>query len=176
MAAAGGRKRAEANVRLDVQVDVLVEAPGWDAVAGAEALAERAALAALEACADEVPQGAEMSVTLTDDARIRLLNRHWREKDKATNVLSFPAPEMPEGVTPCPLGDVIVAFETVQREAHAEDKTIADHLMHLVVHGTLHLMGFDHEDDAEAEEMEDTERRVLAGLGISDPYALPADT
>ncbi len=158
------------------EVDVLVETPGWDVVADAAALAERAAHAALDACADEVPEAAEMSVTLTDDAHIRRLNRDWREKDKPTNVLSFPAPQMPDGVVPYPLGDVIVAFETVQREAEAEDKTIGDHLTHLVVHGTLHLMGFDHEDDAEAEEMEDTERRVLAGLGICDPYALPADT
>lgn len=157
-----------------VVVDVLRDADAWAALPNAEALAERAARAALAEIADEVPPGAEMSVTLTDDARIRVLNRDWRGKDTATNVLSFPAPDLPEGADENPLGDVIVAFETVEREARADGKTLADHFTHLIVHGTLHLMGFDHEDEDEAQEMEDTERRVLASLGISDPYALPA--
>lgn len=157
-------------------VDILVEDARWDRVPDAPALAERAAQAALAACGDAFARAAEMSVTLTDDARIRVLNRQWREKDKATNVLSFPAAEVPEDVTPEPLGDVIVALETVLAEAQAEDKRPQDHLVHLVVHGTLHLLGFDHEDDAEAEEMEEMERGILEGLGISDPYALPAET
>lgn len=157
-------------------VDILVEDARWDNVPDALVLAERAAQAALAACGDAFARAAEMSVTLTDDARIRVLNRQWREKDKATNVLSFPAAEVPEDVTPEPLGDVIVALETVLAEAQAEDKRPQDHLVHLVVHGTLHLLGFDHEDDAEAEEMEEMERGILEGLGISDPYALPAET
>lgn len=159
-------------------VDVLVEDERWCGVPDAEALAIRAAeatLAALRTEGEDVPEPAEMSVTLTDDARIRVLNRDWRDKDKPTNVLSFPAADLPPGAAPQPLGDIIVALETVLKEAEAENKRPADHLVHLVVHGTLHLMGFDHEDDDEAEEMEAMERRILAGLGIDDPYALPQD-
>ncbi len=159
-----------------VDIDVMLDDAGWSVVADAEAVAVRAARAALASLGDAVPPGAEMSITFTDDARIRILNRDWRDKDKATNVLSFPAPELPEDVQPQPLGDVIIARETVLAEAAAEDKRPEDHLAHLVVHGTLHLMGFDHEDDVEAEEMEAAERRILAGLGISDPYALPTES
>lgn len=159
-----------------VAIDVMVDDDGWSAVPDAEGVAERAARAALASLGEEVPPGAEMAITLTDDARIRILNRDWRDKDKATNVLSFPSPDLPEDVTPQPLGDVIVARETLLAEALTEDKRPEDHLAHLVVHGTLHLMGFDHEDDAEAEEMEAAERRILAGLGISDPYALPTES
>ncbi|WP_166657192.1 rRNA maturation RNase YbeY [Azorhizobium sp. AG788] len=166
---------AEAEEAVAVEIDVLVEDDGWSALPDAAEIAIAAARAALASLGDEVPEGAEMSITLTDDARIRILNREWRDKDKPTNVLSFPAAELPEGVVPQPLGDVIVARETVFSEALAEDKTPAHHLAHLVVHGTLHLMGFDHEDDDEAEEMEAAERQILASLGIDDPYALPAE-
>ncbi|MEP9377493.1 rRNA maturation RNase YbeY [Aquabacter sp. CN5-332] len=159
-----------------IEVDVLIEADGWAVLPEAGTLAERAVRAALlEAAEMEPGEAFEMSVTLTDDARIRILNRDWRGKDKPTNVLSFPAADVPDDVTPVPLGDVIVALETVEAEAKDEDKRLADHFVHLVVHGTLHLLGFDHEDEDEAEEMEDTERRILQGLGISDPYAMPAD-
>lgn len=159
-----------------IEVDVLIEADGWAALPEAATLADRAVRAALSEAAEMEPgETFEMSVTLTDDARIQTLNRDWRGKDKPTNVLSFPAADVPDDVTPVPLGDVIVALETVQAEAKDEDKRLADHFVHLVVHGTLHLLGFDHEDEDEAEEMEDTERRILQGLGISDPYAMPAD-
>ncbi|MFG1347592.1 rRNA maturation RNase YbeY [Xanthobacter autotrophicus DSM 431] len=159
-----------------VAVDVLVEADGWSALPEAEAIAIRAVEAALTACGEDVPLPCEVSVTLTDDARIRVLNRDWRDKDKPTNVLSFPQPDLPEGVdAPQPLGDIIVALETLEAEASDEGKTPGNHLAHLVVHGTLHLMGYDHIEDDEAEEMEALERQVLAGLGIDDPYALPQD-
>lgn len=161
--------------RPHIEIDVLVEAPAWEALPDAAALAERAARAALAAGMEEPEVECEMSITLTGDAQIRVLNRDWRDKDKATNVLSFPAPDLPEGVSPCPLGDVIVAYETLAAEAAAEDKTPADHLTHLVVHGTLHLLGFDHITDQEAEEMEALEREILADLGIADPYGLPLD-
>lgn len=159
-----------------IAIDVLVEAEGWSALPDAEAICERAARAALAACGDEVPEPCEIAITLTDDARIRVLNREWRGKDKATNVLSFPQPDLPDDVdAPQPLGDIIVALETLTGEAQAEDKTAGHHLAHLVVHGTLHLLGYDHIDETEAEEMEALERRILAGLGIDDPYALPQD-
>ncbi|MFZ2870878.1 MAG: rRNA maturation RNase YbeY [Zavarzinia sp.] len=117
----------------------------------------------------------EIAITLSDDAEVRVLNRDWRGKDKPTNVLSFPGLEgamaalLPPDA-PRPLGDVILALETCRREAVDQGKSLADHARHLVVHGVLHLLGFDHEDDAEAEEMEAMETAVLAGLGIADPY------
>lgn len=160
-----------------VEIDVQVESPLWEALAEAERLSVQAALAALTAVREEVPTPAEMSITLTDDARIQVLNREWRDVDKATNVLSFPAPELPDDVTgaPQPLGDVIVAFETLKAEAELEGKPLGHHLSHLVVHGTLHLLGYDHIADDEAEEMEGLERQILDGLGIDDPYRLPQD-
>ena len=162
--------------REGTAIDVLVEADGWSALPDAEGVARRAAQAALAACADAVPPACELAVTLTDDAEIRVLNREWRGLDKATNVLSFPQAALPEGVdAPQPLGDVIVALETLAAEAAAEGKAPAHHLAHLVVHGTLHLLGHDHIDDDQAEEMEALERRILAGLGIDDPYRLPQD-
>ncbi|WP_243404062.1 rRNA maturation RNase YbeY [Zavarzinia aquatilis] len=118
---------------------------------------------------------AEIAITLSDDAEVRDLNRDWRGKDKPTNVLSFPGLEgamaallPPEA--PRPLGDIILAFETCRVEAEEQGKPLADHARHLVVHGVLHLLGYDHEEDAEAEEMEALETMVLAGLGIPDPY------
>jgi len=161
---------------LDVAIDILMEDAGWEALPDVAAHVEGAARAALLTCAESFDGPIEMAITLSNDAGIQLLNRQWRGKDKPTNVLSFPAAEVPEGVTPEPLGDVIIALETVGREAAEEGKRVEDHLVHLVVHGTLHLLGFDHEDDAEAEEMEEMERSILARLGISDPYAMPAET
>ena len=103
---------------------------------------------------------------LTDDAEVRQLNARWRGKDKPTNVLSFPAGD------PVLIGDVVLAFQTVKREAAEQGKHFGDHLSHLVVHGALHLIGYDHVKARDAEAMEALERRVLAGLGIADPYAL----
>lgn len=114
----------------------------------------------------------EISVVLSDDEHIRELNKHHRGMDKPTNVLSFPAARMktPAGA-PRILGDVVLAYETVAREAAEESKPIENHLTHLVVHGVLHLLGYDHEDDDEAEMMETRERQILAKLGVPDPYA-----
>jgi probable rRNA maturation factor len=98
------------------------------------------------------------------------MNAHWRSKDTATNVLSFPAAPSP-GPGPHHLGDIVLACETVEREARAQDKPFDHHLVHLVVHGFLHLIGYDHDTDDEAEEMERRERDILARLGIPDPYA-----
>ncbi|MGQ9366261.1 rRNA maturation RNase YbeY [Azospirillum sp. ST 5-10] len=155
-----------------VEVIVTREAGAWPE--DAEWLAERACLAALAAAWDgDGP--AELSLVLADDALVHRLNRDYRGKDKPTNVLSFALTEA-EGPDPDPgaptlLGDVVLAWETVAGEAAEQGKALGDHLAHLVVHGTLHLLGYDHEDDAEADEMERREVEVLAGLGVADPYA-----
>ena len=114
-----------------------------------------------------------MTVALSDDASVRALNATYRGLDKPTNVLSFPSgvslAQLPPG-EPRPLGDIVLALETVQREAGERNIALADHVRHLVVHGTLHLMGYDHETDTEAEVMEGLETEILAGLGVADPY------
>jgi len=134
----------------------------------AETLAETTARAALIATGLRRP--AVVSVILTDDAEQQRLNRDFRGKDAPTNVLSFPIGDATPDGGPTILGDVVLAFETVAREAAEQKKPLADHLRHLVVHGVLHLLGFDHETDAEAEVMEALEREILAGLGVPDPY------
>jgi probable rRNA maturation factor len=154
----------------DLELDVVVERGPWPDRPAIEDLARRAVTAALAAASDRPGGPIEIGLLLTDDAGIRALNRQWRGQDKATNVLSFPAPEHLDRPGPRPLGDVALAGETVQREAEAEGKTFADHAAHLVVHGTLHLLGYDHELEAQAEIMEALEVRALATLGIADPY------
>jgi len=152
-----------------IELDIMIEAGDWSRLAGAEALARRAADAAV-VVAEETDEDFEVSVMLTDDARIRELNRTWRDKDKPTNVLSFPAPEQPGAEGPRHLGDIALAYETLVRESEEESKALADHYAHLIVHGILHLLGYDHEDEAEAETMEALEVKALATLGIADPY------
>lgn len=155
---------------MSVAVEIAVESPRWETLPAAEDVVRGAIEAALADCGEA---NAEVSVALADDAQIRELNRHWRGKDSATNVLSFPAPgQQPDGARF--LGDIILAFETVEREAAEEAKPLAHHVAHLAVHGTLHLLGYDHENDSDAEVMERRERDILARLGIPDPYASDA--
>ncbi|WP_371420396.1 rRNA maturation RNase YbeY [Tardiphaga sp.] len=155
--------------------EVLVVADCWSAEADADAVIHRA-IEAAAAMVDTDTADAELAIMLTDDAGIRTLNQNWRGIDKPTNVLSFPALQPPEGADepddmPRMLGDIAIAYETTRREADEEDKTFANHLSHLAIHGFLHLVGYDHEKDDEAEEMEALEREILATLGIPDPYA-----
>ena len=154
-----------------IELDIMVEAGEWSAVEDVEALAQKAAEAA-SVVARRDGETLEISVMLTDDAHIRDLNRTWRGKDKATNALSFPAPEPPGSAAAGPrhLGDIALAYETLAREADEESKPLAHHFAHLVVHGVLHLFGYDHEVEAEAERMEDLEVKALSTLGIADPY------
>lgn len=148
-------------------IEIEVEADDWAAaLPEVEAVVERAATAALGRIEGDVV------VLLTDNAAVRDLNARFRDKDKPTNVLSFPAPE---SAAPH-LGDIVLAYGVCAEEAVAQKKTLADHLSHLVVHGMLHLLGRDHEDDAEAEEMEAEEREILAGIGVADPYAADAES
>lgn len=147
------------------EIDILTEAESWAQLADREAVILRAARAAL-ATGD---RAGDLTVLLADDAGVRVLNRDYRGLDKPTNVLSFPAAALPGDPAPA-LGDIALAYETCAREAVEEGKTLADHLAHLVVHGVLHLLGHDHETDADAERMEALETAILAGLGIADPY------
>jgi probable rRNA maturation factor len=143
------------------RIEVEVEEPAWEtALAGVAAIAQGAGEAALE-------RDGGVAVLLTDNETVRELNARFRAKDAPTNVLSFPAPANPEGH----LGDVALAYGVCAREAAEQGKTLAAHLQHLVAHGVLHLVGFDHETDGEAQVMEAREREILAGLGVADPYA-----
>jgi probable rRNA maturation factor len=151
------------------QIEVIVESPGWDEVSGAEAIVRRALGQAAEAIGTDFAD-CEVAVLLTDDAAIRRLNAQWRDIDKPTNVLSFPAAPQLEASGAKPLGDIAIACETTAREARDEQKPIEDHLSHLAVHGFLHLLGYDHETDTRAETMEQLERAVLQRLGVPDPY------
>ncbi len=152
---------------MSFAIEISVEAGAWHQFSGAEAIVRRAAEAVL---ADTSASGVEIGVVLTDDAKMRALNRAWRGKDAATNVLSFPA-SASGSAEPRLLGDVVLAYETIAREAAAQRISARDHLAHLTVHGVLHLLGHDHENDRDAETMERREREILARLGVPDPYA-----
>ncbi len=155
-----------------IDIDIMIEAGSWPQEAVLESLVGKAVEAAWTNLGLE-PAPSELSVVFTDDASIQTLNAQWRGKDKPTNVLSFPAFPVKAGNQPGPmLGDIVIAFETVEREAVDEGKPVNNHLTHLVVHGFLHLLGYDHETDEEAEEMEHREREILHALAISDPYAV----
>ena len=166
---------------LDVDCDIV--AGDWDPRFDWEDLALRAISVAMEGggfagVVDGEGAQVEISVRLSDDEEVQRLNRDYRGKDKPTNILSFPMLE-PDDVAPTLarydmdllLGDMALAFETTAREAEEKGIALADHVTHLLVHGTLHLLGHDHQDDPSADEMEALETRILAGLGISNPYA-----
>ena len=153
----------EAGARLP-PVEIQVQSPLWSK----EPDAEDTARAAIAAAAEALSTGAgEVSIVLTDDSQMRTLNREWRGVDKPTNVLSFPAAKAAGGTI---LGDIVIAYETVKRECDDEGRVFLHHLAHLTVHGFLHLLGYDHANDAEADAMEALESRILARMQIPDPY------
>ncbi len=159
--------------RRSPTVDILIESPLWKAQRDARALLRRAIIAAASTVATA---GGELAVVLTDDSAIRALNRDWRCRDTATNVLSFPTKAAHDGRgAPGLLGDIVIAYETTEREASAEHKPFAHHLAHLAVHGFLHLAGYDHEADDEAAAMERLETAILARLDVPDPYVARGD-
>ncbi len=145
-----------------LEIDILREDKRWNILSDET----------IHTCVDHIfkhlsqKQSYEISILLADDVKIQQLNKTYRGKDKPTNVLSFPAEEDNAGM----LGDVILAYDTIQRESAEQNKTFEDHCKHLLVHGILHLLGYDHEEDAEAEEMENTEITILKTLGVKNPY------
>jgi probable rRNA maturation factor len=158
-----------ASARHTLKIDVVVDSGLWRKAPGIAPVVRRAVT---QAAATVSTTPAELAIVLTDDSAIRSLNRLWRGIDAATNVLSFPSPSA-RG-EPSHLGDIILAYETVAREARAEAKPFAHHSAHLAVHGFLHLVGYNHERNADAEAMEAAERKILRRLAIPDPYRQPA--
>jgi probable rRNA maturation factor len=148
-----------------LKIDVLVDSDLWQEPAEARSTVRRAVT---QAAATVSTTGTELAIVLTDDSAIRQLNRLWRGIDAATNVLSFPSKQPAD--EPPHLGDIVLAYQIIAREARAEGKPFAHHLAHLAVHGFLHLVGYDHDKDADAEAMEQTERKILGRLNIPDPY------
>lgn len=151
--------------RKACKLDVLVEAAPWNEHRALRPLIRRAVDAA---AAELSTSAAELAILLTDDSGIRVLNRKWRGIDAPTNVLSFPV-EAPAGA-PRLLGDIVLGYGTVAREARRDGKPFTHHVAHLAVHGFLHLCGYDHERDSDADTMEQLERTILRRIGIADPY------
>lgn len=151
-------------------IDVVFEDEDWPDPARVEAMVREAAnaLAAHDVMRDLKPGGA--CIALSSDAHIQTLNASFRGKDTPTNVLSFPAPESPVPQAVEPLGDIIIARQTLESEAAEKGIPLADHLRHLTIHGLLHLLGYDHEDETDAVEMENLETEILSRMGIPDPY------
>ena len=150
-------------------IDFVIESALWDAQPAAQTIVRQAIDAATHPVRDRAPAQAELAVVLSDDAHIRQLNHQWRNRDSATNVLSFPADSRAPAEL-AHLGDIVIAFETVTREAADEGKSFDHHLAHLAIHGFLHLLRYDHDDDDSATHMERMERLALERLGIADPY------
>jgi probable rRNA maturation factor len=148
-------------------IDIRIQSPLWDAQPLAEKTVRNAVLMAADALSTA---GSEVSIVLADDSTIRSLNLNWRGIDKPTNVLAFPASAPDNGQGPRLLGDIVIAFETLERECVDEHRIFLHHLAHLTVHGFLHLLGYDHETDEQAEEMEGLESRILRRLNMPDPY------
>ncbi len=160
-------RRRKSPARSTPVIEFVIASKGWRGAPAAKQTIRRAIAAAATAAS---PTAGEVAIVLTDDSAIRELNRDWRGKDQPTNVLSFPAAEPQPDSPVLLLGDIVIAYETVAREALAEGKPFMHHLAHLAVHGFLHLAGYDHETDREARAMEAMETAVLAQLDVPDPY------
>ena len=151
------------------QIDVIVRSVRWRKRPTAKTIVKKAVLAAVIAAST---RPIELAIVLSDDSAIRALNRNWRGKNAPTNVLSFPAATPGKARSAFPyVGDIVIAYQTTAREAVAEGKPFNHHLTHLAIHGLLHLLGYDHENDRDAQKMERLERKILKRLAIPDPYA-----
>jgi len=158
-------KRSASRRTAALVIDVRIESPLWQA----QPLAEQTVRAAIAAAAQFASVDGEVSILLADDAAIRVLNRDWRGIDKPTNVLSFPT-SMTAGGTTRLLGDIAIAYETLARECDEEARIFLHHLAHLAVHGFLHLIGYDHQTDPQADAMEGLESQIMLHLNMPDPY------
>ncbi len=156
-----------AKARKAPSIDIQVTSSRWKRQKAAERTVRKALAAAATATR---ARAGEISIVLTDDRTMRALNRDWRGIDAPTNVLSFPAPSRNGKSNLVPLGDIVIAFETLKRESKEDRKPFLHHLSHLAVHGFLHLMGYDHRSDKQAAVMERLERAILARLNVADPY------
>ena len=149
------------------QIDIQIQSPLWKAQPLVEQTVRDAVTAAASALSTA---GSEVSIVLTDNSAMAVLNRDWRGIDKPTNVLSFPASGHKGGESAHFLGDIVIAYETLVQECDDEDRKFLHHLAHLTVHGFLHLVGYDHETDAQADEMEGLESKIMTRLSMPDPY------
>ena len=148
------------------QIEVIVRSARWRKRPTAKTIVKKAVLAAAKAVST---RPTELAIVLSDDSAIRTLNRDWRGKNAPTNVLSFPAPKTDGGPTKF-IGDIVIAYETLARECDDEDRVFLHHLAHLTVHGFLHLIGYDHQSDSDADEMEGLESKIMNVLNMPDPY------
>lgn len=178
MSAAGDETARE--LKVDAAVDIEVEEPGWNAVLGSSGPEAAIAVVRVTLAAAGLARPAELGIRFSDDATVRALNRDYRGRDAPTNVLSFalwegedahPAEPDAPGEPALLLGDLVLGLQTVLAEAEAQEKSPRDHTYHLLIHGALHLMGHDHQSEADAERMESLETRLCARFGIPDPYA-----
>jgi probable rRNA maturation factor len=167
--------RNSGRAKKNVQIEVVVRSARWRKQPRAGAIVKKAILAAAKAVST---RPAELAIVLCDDSAIRALNRKWRGKNAPTNVLSFPAASASGGKRPGTpyIGDIVIAYQTTAREAASEAKPFKHHLAHLAVHGFLHLLGYDHDNDRDARRMERTERAILKRIAVPDPYASPRGT
>jgi probable rRNA maturation factor len=154
---------------MKLSIDISVPSPLWRRLPRARVIARETIAAAAES--GGLSDGGDVSLCLADDAVLRALNLRWRGLDKPTNVLSFPAAPLDHHGDRTALGDIALAYETLALEADDLGLSLADHYRHLLAHGFLHLIGYDHETDADAERMEALETRILTRLGVGDPYA-----
>ncbi len=158
-----------------LEIDVSIESEHWNgAIVDIEQYTHGVVASALSGFLDKT-EHADISIVLADDSFVQNLNKIYRHKDRPTNVLSFPQTELDEiknGMPMCSLGDIIIAFETIKRESQEQKKTIQHHFTHMLVHGCLHLLHFDHETDEDAEVMERREIEILKTLGIKNPYEI----
>jgi len=156
-----------------VEVDITLETDAWERhLKHCDAFSQKVLETVFRKLPDIVKEPVEVAILLADDEALQELNKSWRGKDRPTNVLSFPAPKdlRPYPGQPLFLGDLALSFSTLEREAREQSKTFEQHAAHLLIHGTLHLLGFDHETEEEAKIMEELEVQILADMGIPDPY------
>ncbi|MEX0347605.1 MAG: rRNA maturation RNase YbeY [Rhizobiaceae bacterium] len=154
-----------------VDLQITIDADGWPQEARLRDIVSRAVRGVFDKVGAKSSSACELSLLFTDDKAIRRINQKWRGIDKPTNVLSFPAePSVNPNALPAVLGDIVFGLETISCEAEVENKRFEHHLSHLVVHGLLHIFGYDHEQETDAEAMEAMERQILQTLAIPDPY------